>query len=144
MCALWDDLNDRHAPPEVVKAVVIELLARRKAIMDPIYQLRDWHWYDAEKHIYEEVTATGGEGRIVCASPPIQAVTVPDGWIKCSERTPEEGGRYWCYVEEQSSLGKSHYQWNCSWNGDEWSDASLSGRVTHWMPLAAAPALEVK
>lgn len=60
-------------------------------------------------------------------------------WIKCSERMPEEGGRYWCYVEEQNSLGKSHYQWNCSWNGDEWSDKALTGRVTHWMPLPAVP-----
>lgn len=65
------------------------------------------------------------------------------GWIKCSERMPEEGGRYWCYVEEQNSLGKSHYQWNCSWNGDEWSDKALTGRVTHWMPLPAAPEQEV-
>lgn len=61
------------------------------------------------------------------------------GWIKVSERMPEEGGRYWCYVEEQNSLGKSHYQWNCSWNGTEWSDAALTGRVTHWQPLPAAP-----
>lgn len=65
------------------------------------------------------------------------------GWIKCSERMPEEGGRYWCYVEELNSLGKSHYQWNCSWNGDEWSDKALTGRVTHWMPLPAAPEQEV-
>jgi len=64
------------------------------------------------------------------------------GWIKCSERMPEEGGRYWCYVEEQNSLGKSHYQWNCSWNGDEWSDKALTGRVTHWMPLPTAPEQE--
>ncbi|HBS6651789.1 TPA: DUF551 domain-containing protein [Klebsiella pneumoniae] len=61
------------------------------------------------------------------------------GWIPVSERMPEEGGRYWCYVEEQNSLGKSHYQWNCSWNGDVWSDKALTGRVTHWMPLPAAP-----
>lgn len=61
------------------------------------------------------------------------------GWIPVSERLPEEGGRYWCYVEEQNSLGKSHYQWNCSWNGDVWSDNALTGRVTHWMPLPAAP-----
>ena len=61
------------------------------------------------------------------------------GWISVSERMPEEGGRYWCYVEEQNSLGKSHYQWNCSWNGDVWSDKALTGRVTHWMPLPAAP-----
>lgn len=65
------------------------------------------------------------------------------GWIKCSERMPEEFGRYWCYVEEQNSLGKSHYQWNCSWNGDKWSDSALTGRVTHWQPLAAAPQQEV-
>jgi len=62
-----------------------------------------------------------------------------NGWIKCSERMPEENGRYWCYVEEQNSLGKSHYQWNCSWNGDEWGGEALSGRVTHWMPLPAPP-----
>ncbi|HIF6392926.1 TPA: DUF551 domain-containing protein [Klebsiella pneumoniae] len=61
------------------------------------------------------------------------------GWIPVNERMPEEGGRYWCYVEEQNSLGKSHYQWNCSWNGDVWSDKALTGRVTHWMPLPAAP-----
>ncbi|HHT4841340.1 TPA: DUF551 domain-containing protein [Klebsiella aerogenes] len=61
------------------------------------------------------------------------------GWIPVSERLPEEGGRYWCYVEEQNSLGKSHYQWNCSWNGEIWGGAMMHGRVTHWMPLPAAP-----
>lgn len=61
------------------------------------------------------------------------------GWIPVSERLPEEGGRYWCYVEEQNSLGKSHYQWNCSWNEGAWSDKALTGRVTHWMPLPTAP-----
>ncbi|MCP6623944.1 DUF551 domain-containing protein [Klebsiella pneumoniae] len=66
-------------------------------------------------------------------------VTVPGKWIPVSERMPEEGGRYWCYVEEQNSLGKSHYQWNCSWNGDVWSDKALTGRVTHWMPPPCAP-----
>lgn len=68
-----------------------------------------------------------------------EPATVPGKWIPVSERMPEEGGRYWCYVEEQNSLGKSHYQWNCSWNGDVWSDKALTGRVTHWMPLPAAP-----
>lgn len=66
-------------------------------------------------------------------------------WIPCSERMPEEIGRYWCYVEEQNSLGKSHYQWNCSWNGDRWwVESENGGRVTHWMPLQAAPQQEVK
>ncbi|HDU2678469.1 TPA: DUF551 domain-containing protein, partial [Klebsiella pneumoniae] len=68
-----------------------------------------------------------------------QPAPVVSGWIPVSERLPEEGGRYWCYVEEQNSLGKSHYQWNCSWNEGAWSDKALAGRVTHWMPLPAAP-----
>ncbi|WP_368919635.1 DUF551 domain-containing protein [Providencia vermicola] len=63
-------------------------------------------------------------------------------WVKCSERVPEEPGRYLCYVEEVNSLGISHYQWNCSWNGVCFRDDSLSGRVTHWMPLPPPPMLE--
>lgn len=62
------------------------------------------------------------------------------GWIPVSERMPEDSGRYWCYVEEQNDLGKSHYQWNCSWNGDRWwVESENGGIVTHWMPLPAAP-----
>ena len=71
-----------------------------------------------------------------------QPAPVVSGWIPVSERLPEKGGRYWCYVEEQNSLGKSHYQWNCSWNEGAWSDKALTGRVTHWMPLPAAPQQE--
>ena len=75
----------------------------------------------------------------------LQGAGSVQGWIPCSERVPEEIGRYWCYVEEQNSLGKSHYQWNCSWNGDRWwVESENGGRVTHWMPLQAAPQQEVK
>ncbi|HHL5413630.1 TPA: DUF551 domain-containing protein [Klebsiella pneumoniae] len=67
-------------------------------------------------------------------------VTVPGKWIPVSERMPEDSGRYWCYVEEQNDLGKSHYQWNCSWNGDRWwVESEGGGIVTHWMQLPAAP-----
>jgi len=70
----------------------------------------------------------------------IKAEQGDGGWIACADRMPNEGGRYWCYVEEQNSLGNSHYQSNCSWNGDEWGGEALSGRVTHWMPLPSPPA----
>ncbi len=64
---------------------------------------------------------------------------IPDTWIPVSERNPNDIGRYWCYVEDQKSLGKSHYQWNCSWNGEIWGGAMMYGRVTHWMPLPNPP-----
>ncbi|HFE4502739.1 TPA: DUF551 domain-containing protein [Klebsiella pneumoniae] len=73
-------------------------------------------------------------------SPGREPATVPGKWIPVSERPPEDSGRYWCYVEEQNDLGKSHYQWNCSWNGDRWwVESEGGGIVTHWMPLPAAP-----
>ena len=68
-----------------------------------------------------------------------------DCWIPVSDRMPEAEGRYWCYVEEQNSLGKSHYQWNCSWNGERWwVESDNGGCVTHWMELPAAPQQKVK
>lgn len=73
-------------------------------------------------------------------SPGSEPATVPGKWIPVSERMPEDSGRYWCYVEEQNDLGKSHYQWNCSWNGDRWwVESEGGGIVTHWMQLPAAP-----
>lgn len=64
---------------------------------------------------------------------------IPDTWIPVSERNPDDIGRYWCYVEDQKSHGEYSYHWNCSWNGSYWSGAMMHGRVTHWMPLPAAP-----
>ncbi|HIB8858213.1 TPA: DUF551 domain-containing protein, partial [Klebsiella pneumoniae] len=62
-------------------------------------------------------------------SPGSEPATVPGKWIPVSERMPEDSGRYWCYVEEQNDLGKSHYQWNCSWNGDRWWVESEGGGI---------------
>ncbi|EOF4340101.1 DUF551 domain-containing protein [Enterobacter hormaechei] len=75
-----------------------------------------------------------------CAEPVSNRDELPDGWVACSERMPEESGRYWCYVEEQNDLGKSHYQWNCAWNGKRlWVEHEDGGRVTHWQPLHSPP-----
>ncbi|HIH4880371.1 TPA: DUF551 domain-containing protein [Citrobacter braakii] len=83
-----------------------------------------------------------------CRAAMLQAgnsLVTPDCWIPVSERMPEAEGRYWCYVEEQNCLGKSHYQWNCSWNGERWwVESDNGGRVTHWMELPAAPQQDVK
>ncbi|HBR4097147.1 TPA: DUF551 domain-containing protein [Klebsiella pneumoniae] len=89
----------------------------------------------------KEIWAKGVEHFAAAPQLPGSApATVPGKWIPVSERLPEDSGRYWCYVEEQNDLGKSHYQWNCSWNGDRWwVESEAGGIVTHWMPLPAAP-----
>lgn len=148
--ALAEELDDEHkarciplyaAPPAPV--AVPDVLERLRSIVaDPRALPRRKEWISGQRYSYvllEEVEAIVDNA---CRAAMLKAGPVT-GWIKCSERIPEEGGRYWCYVEEQNSLGKSHYQWNCSWNGDGWSDKALTGRVTHWMPLPAAPEQEV-
>lgn len=88
---------------------------------------------------YQCVEGHRFEVRAPKTEPVSQPYTLPQ-WIPCSEKMPEETGRYWCYVEEQNDLGKSHYQWNCSWNGNRWwVESENGGRVTHWQPLPSAP-----
>lgn len=115
---LWDAQRRAGISDEQITQAMVEKLAVNKQ--------REWP------------EPLDGEPRLHIKEAGNSPVT-PDGWIPVSERMPEESGRYWCYVEEQNSLGKSHYQWNCSWNGEAWSDKALTGRVTHWMPLPSAP-----
>lgn len=64
-------------------------------------------------------------------------------WISVDERLPTEGGRYWCYVEEITDLGRGYFQWNCAFNqnGRLFTDKSLCNgeRITHWRPLPEPP-----
>lgn len=66
-----------------------------------------------------------------------------DAWTDVNDRLPEEGGRYWCYVESLTDLGFSYFQWNCDYNPQlrRFSDMTLTKgeRITHWRPLAKPP-----
>jgi|GEM_PF-6979529 len=60
----------------------------------------------------------------------------PDGWIACTEQTPDADGVYWCWFgKEEPSVIQQRV---CIWinRNNEWCDSA----VTHWMPLPAAPA----
>jgi hypothetical protein len=66
-----------------------------------------------------------------------------DEWIRVEDRLPTESGRYWCYVEEITDLGRGYFQWNCAYsqNGKIFTDRSLCNgeRITHWRPLPEPP-----
>jgi hypothetical protein len=67
--------------------------------------------------------------------------TSSGAWISVEDRLPEEGGRYWCYVEEVNDLGISHYEWNCYFdpNNKEFRDDLKTMKVTHWTYLIGSP-----
>ncbi|WP_145586604.1 DUF551 domain-containing protein [Yersinia kristensenii] len=139
----YNDVSDE----EVIKLVSIALAAKRA---EPewyvvitsvgVWQARYKTRSEAESHI--KPWDKNYWIKELYTTPQVNSQVPLGSWIKCSDQMPEDSGRYWCYVEEQNCLGKSHYQWNCSWNGDMWSDQALTGRVTHWMPLPSAPEKE--
>jgi hypothetical protein len=93
-------------------------------------------------HCYDEVTPKLREA-FVDGGKFLASKYLPqgEGWISV-ETPPRESGRYWCYVEEITDLGISHFQWNCCYNkeNNEWSDQYLKGgRVTHYTNLLPAP-----
>lgn len=51
---------------------------------EPVYQIWDMNWYDAEKEHYEYLTANGSTGRILYTSPPAP-VAVPDAYELIAE-----------------------------------------------------------
>ncbi|EJI6659815.1 DUF551 domain-containing protein [Escherichia coli] len=74
---------------------------------------------------------------------------LPDGWVACSDRMPEnKPGSYEYLVFESLNNGVHHDYWNVPDVGDNCQFTPFWNHydryVTHWMPLPAAPQQEVK
>lgn len=78
MLRLWDDLNDRYAPPEVVRELARIALASLEA--EPVYQWRPIYegedsWNDCTKAQYGEFApAPDCELRILYTAPPAPVI----------------------------------------------------------------------
>ena len=81
------------------------------------------------------------EGTQALNIPVVTTSTFERTWKNARLDPPKEGGRYWCLVEEQNDLGKSHFQWNCSYHEIEkrWSDNHENYNVIYWTELAPMP-----
>jgi hypothetical protein len=77
----------------------------------------------------------------ILSTPRIATNTFQLTWKSAKLDPPKEGGRYWCLIEEQNDLGKSHFQWNCSYHEIEkrWSDNWETYNVIYWTELAPMP-----
>jgi len=64
------------------------------------------------------------------AAPQLQAVKVPDGWIKCSEKMPEEEEQYYLTYSDGDGVCRSYF----------FDGYFADQHITHWMPLVLPPA----
>ena len=68
---------------------------------------------------------------------PPQTITFERTWMDAKNNPPEEGGRYWCIVEEQNDLGLSKFQWNCYYDeaNSHWYDDGKTMKVRYYTEL---------
>ncbi|WP_174557829.1 DUF551 domain-containing protein [Escherichia coli] len=168
MLRLWDDLNDRHAPPEVVRELARIVLASLEA--EPVSQTYNLpeliegmevsidvstcdadlgnRYFGTVTEALELDTAKNGYILLVQDAEPNFDVNgnspvTPDGWISCSERMPEI---------RQTVIGWNEYAVRqCVYTRNEYAKTqkgreprfeTLTGiwhGVTHWMPLPEPP-----
>ncbi|HAW1205392.1 TPA: DUF551 domain-containing protein [Escherichia coli] len=167
MLRLWDDLNDRYAPPEVVRELARIVLASLEA--EPVsqtYNLPQTHFEqvadlyemqfddgrtcafhtDAQKaaqwlracdgnRVQEYVKLERLQNALSGNSP-----VIPDGWISCSERMPEETGDIIVVSDGIVMSGISYSRRDGFYIAAlEYDDDEPIDGVTHWMPLPEPP-----
>ncbi|HAU9444981.1 TPA: DUF551 domain-containing protein [Escherichia coli] len=71
----------------------------------------------------------------------------PDGWISCSERMPNDKQYVWCWGKSYGWTECDTFEGYYDWSRNKWWAITDDGeepasKVTHWMPLPAAPQQE--
>ena len=160
MLRLWDDLNDRYAPPEVVRELARIALASLEA--EPVSQTYNLpeliegmevsidvstcdadlgnRYFGTVTEALELDTAKNGYILLVQDAEPNFDVNgnspvTPDGWISCSERMPNDA--QWCVVNTKYGYYVQCWSEGQGWLGDDISIPECD--VINWMPLPEPP-----
>ncbi|EFA7470725.1 DUF551 domain-containing protein [Escherichia coli] len=169
MLRLWDDLNDRYAPPEVVRELARIALASLEA--EPVSQTYNLpeliegmevsidvstcdadlgnRYFGTVTEALELDTAKNGYILLVQDAEPNFDVNgnspvIPDSWISCSERMPNDKQYVWCWGKSYSWTECNTFEGYYDWSRNKWWAVTDDGeepasKVTHWMPLPEPP-----
>lgn len=119
-------------------------LAAKRA--EPVYQYHtgiineegdiDWYWMDCDKGFYSQYD--NQHRRIVYTTPQLNSQAGLGSWIKCSDRVPEDDTL--CLgVDECGVIWTMHFD-DGEFQPDTGDVDDL--KISHWMPLPAAPEKE--
>ncbi|EJC4294092.1 DUF551 domain-containing protein [Escherichia coli] len=72
------------------------------------------------------------------------APVIPDGWISCSERMPDDKQYVWCWGKSYGWTECDTFEGYYDWSRNKWWAVTDDGeepasKVTHWMPLPEPP-----
>ncbi|EFS8100449.1 DUF551 domain-containing protein [Salmonella enterica subsp. enterica serovar Schwarzengrund] len=165
MLRLWDDLNDRYAPPEVVRELARIALASLEA--EPVSQTYNLpeliegmevsidvstcdadlgnRYFGTVTEALELDTAKNGYILLVQDAEPNFDVNgnspvIPDSWISCSERMPNDKQYVWCWGKSYGWTECNTFEGYYDWSRNKWWAVTDDGeepasKVTHWIPL---------
>ncbi|ELH4305378.1 DUF551 domain-containing protein [Salmonella enterica] len=169
MLRLWDDLNDRYAPPEVVRELARIALASLEA--EPVSQTYNLpeliegmevsidvstcdadlgnRYFGTVTEALELDTAKNGYILLVQDAEPNFDVNgnspvIPDSWISCSERMPNDKQYVWCWGKSYGWTECNTFEGYYDWSRNKWWAVTDDGeepasKVTHWIPLPNPP-----
>ncbi|EEV3393592.1 DUF551 domain-containing protein [Escherichia coli] len=169
MLRLWDDLKDRYAPPEVVRELARIALASLEA--EPVSQTYNLpeliegmevsidvstcdadlgnRYFGTVTEALELDTAKNGYILLVQDAEPNFDVNgnspvIPDSWISCSERMPNDKQYVWCWGKSYGWTECNTFEGYYDWSRNKWWAVTDDGeepasKVTHWMPLPEPP-----
>ncbi|MEJ3373307.1 DUF551 domain-containing protein [Escherichia coli] len=150
MLRLWDDLNDRYAPPEVVRELARIVLASLEA--EPVAWKATFTQIDNKYNTFTTMYSDKAEverwvrlheiGDFRAEITPLYAApsapVIPDSWISCSERMPK--GYADVLVTDGEHVEVKWWDESGYWNS--WTELNsdiLAHEITHWMPLPETP-----
>lgn len=123
----YEVLSAYTAPPATVSM-------KDHQIRELVNELRDISVeYHGTQQLRERIARTIRAAMLQGAEPVTTANKLPDGWVACSERMPEEDGNYWGWWSESKRQGPVWFI------KSELQAQFQSSEITHWMPLPAAP-----
>ena len=69
---------------------------------------------------------------------------IPDGWISCSERMPNDKQYVWCWGKSYGWTEYDTFEGYYDWSRNKWWAVTDDGeepasKVTHWIPLPEPP-----
>lgn len=155
MLRLWDDLNDRYAPPEVVRELARIVLASLEA--EPVAWKVTFTQIDREYNTFTGMYSDKAEVErwvrlhkacnfraditpLYTAKP---VPVTPDGWISCSDLMPEDTKMLLAF--SQGEIVAAYWNWVVNpidykkYRAFTYLSGNILDDVTHWMPLPEPP-----
>ncbi|ECD3753442.1 DUF551 domain-containing protein [Salmonella enterica subsp. enterica serovar Orion] len=80
----------------------------------------------------------------MCTEQAGNSPVIPDGWISCSERMPNDKQYVWCWGKSYGWTEYDTFEGYYDWSRNKWWTVTDDGeepasKVIHWMPLPEPP-----